>query len=144
MTRQYFHRVDGCPAPTITDEACICWHDEGTGPFPNVKEYDDYPGTRIDVNWREKPEDKITLEELMDLFGGQLPIEAAAIVFSSPPDKTVGEVRAEITAMAKAAARYTIEVNRSAPGWVQITISGPRAHTMDLARVEDLLNGGKP
>lgn len=35
--RQYFYRVAGCPAVDGKDPACICWHDEGTGPWAQAK-----------------------------------------------------------------------------------------------------------
>lgn len=30
---QYYYKVDGCKATRADDPACICWHDEGTGPL---------------------------------------------------------------------------------------------------------------
>ena len=30
--RQYYYKVDGCPAENSESPDCICWHDEGTGP----------------------------------------------------------------------------------------------------------------
>jgi len=34
---QYYYRVDGCMAKESGDANCICWHDEGTGPFASEK-----------------------------------------------------------------------------------------------------------
>lgn len=31
--RQYYYKVDGCPAKNSDSPDCICWHDEGTGPY---------------------------------------------------------------------------------------------------------------
>ncbi len=33
-TRQYFYKQDGCKAIDAKDPQCICWHDEGTGRYP--------------------------------------------------------------------------------------------------------------
>jgi hypothetical protein len=47
---QYYYKTNDCKALHATDAECICWHDEGTGPFP---------GLRIGVHtchWRDKPE----------------------------------------------------------------------------------------
>ena len=30
--RQYYYKVDGCPAVDSESPDCICWHDEGAGP----------------------------------------------------------------------------------------------------------------
>ncbi len=30
--RQYYYKVDGCPARNSESPDCICWHDAGTGP----------------------------------------------------------------------------------------------------------------
>jgi len=47
--KQYYYRTNNCKALQATDAECICWHDEGTGPFPNH---------RIGVHtcWRVKPQ----------------------------------------------------------------------------------------
>lgn len=50
-TPQYYYKKDGCPAKTAHDADCICWHDEGTGPFPD--ERPDDPDTLKE--WRFKP-----------------------------------------------------------------------------------------
>lgn len=47
-TRQYYYHNDYCPARKSDDPGCICWRDEGTGPFPD--------GTDIvKLTWRDKP-----------------------------------------------------------------------------------------
>lgn len=48
-------------------------------------------------------DDKITLEELIELFGGSIPMEAVQMLFNAPPERTIGDVRADITALAKRA-----------------------------------------
>ena len=50
-TPQYYYKDNACKANTAHDADCICWHDEGTGPFPN--ERPDDPGTLKE--WRFKP-----------------------------------------------------------------------------------------
>lgn len=44
--------------------------------------------------------EKITFEEVLGLFGGTIPMEALVILHNASPDTTVGEVRAEISALA--------------------------------------------
>src|SRR5690606_23416545 len=44
---QYYYRVDACHAPTSSDAACICWHDEGTGPLASDSD--------LAMEWRNKP-----------------------------------------------------------------------------------------
>lgn len=51
MEYQYYYRKPGCPAQDGFDADCICWHDEGGGPFENER-HDDEIQT---VAWREKP-----------------------------------------------------------------------------------------
>ena len=50
-TPQYYYKDNRCQAFTAQDADCICWHDEGTGPFPN--ERPDDPDTLKE--WRFKP-----------------------------------------------------------------------------------------
>ena len=50
-TPQYYYKDNSCQAFTAQDADCICWHDEGTGPFPN--ERPDDPDTLKE--WRFKP-----------------------------------------------------------------------------------------
>ena len=45
--RQYYYRMDNCPASEPTDENCICWHDEGAGPI--------VPLDPVLCGWREVP-----------------------------------------------------------------------------------------
>lgn len=48
--QQYFYRVNECTAIDSKSDLCICWHDQGTGPFPDAKPDDETPS-----NWRAKP-----------------------------------------------------------------------------------------
>lgn len=52
MTRQYFTKSRACKAASANDPDCICWFDEGAGPFPEVREADDCAYPR---DWRDKP-----------------------------------------------------------------------------------------
>lgn len=45
---QYYYRDNQCSTNSANDDGCICWHDEGTGPWPDVK----YVGNN--GNWRTK------------------------------------------------------------------------------------------
>lgn len=52
---QYFYKDDQCKATLAMDDDCICWHDEGTGPFKNESRDDP-----VDiVNWRVKKTKKV-------------------------------------------------------------------------------------
>ncbi len=33
----YFYKQNNCPAYKSDEESCICWHDEGLGPYPNAR-----------------------------------------------------------------------------------------------------------
>lgn len=33
---QYYYKRNNCPAPDSRDPRCICWHNEGTGPFSDA------------------------------------------------------------------------------------------------------------
>ena len=46
-TRQYYYHVSKCRAEHSSDDTCICWHDEGTGP---LRHHPEEIG-----RWREKP-----------------------------------------------------------------------------------------
>lgn len=59
-TRQYFHKVNACPAGNPSADNCICWHDEGTGPYPEARDTDPYHGGQRE--WRDKPARDITKE----------------------------------------------------------------------------------
>ena len=48
---QYYYKDNACKANTAQDAVCICWYDEGTGPFPD--ERPDDPDTLKE--WRFKP-----------------------------------------------------------------------------------------
>ena len=50
-TPQYYYKRNRCQAKTAHDADCICWHDEGTGPFPD--ERPDDPAALKE--WRFKP-----------------------------------------------------------------------------------------
>ena len=48
-TRQYYWKDDRCEAFNAHKASCICWHDEGTGPYPDGK----HPQGKL--TWRKKP-----------------------------------------------------------------------------------------
>lgn len=45
--RQYYYRVDECRAANGSEDNCICWHDEGTGPL--------WRRGSSPLEWRTKP-----------------------------------------------------------------------------------------
>lgn len=56
---QYYYKTTGCTAKDSSDPDCVCWHDEGTGPFPDAeahrKEYNDVLVGKMTLDWRGKP-----------------------------------------------------------------------------------------
>lgn len=48
---QYYYRRDGCPANNPMDSSCICWHDQGTGPFKDER----YDAENSTFEWRVVP-----------------------------------------------------------------------------------------
>ena len=50
---QYYFKRIGCQAAEASSSDCICWHDEGTGPYDN-KRHDDDDEYKF-LTWRVKP-----------------------------------------------------------------------------------------
>lgn len=46
--------------------------------------------------------EKLTQSELFQMFGGEIPMEAVTLIFDSPGDMTIGELREKLKAMAEA------------------------------------------
>lgn len=46
---QYYHKNEDCKADSSDNDDCICWRDEGTGPFPGV------PHGYTSLHWRKRP-----------------------------------------------------------------------------------------
>jgi hypothetical protein len=51
---QYYYKTNNCKAKTAQDKNCVCWHDEGTGPYKDQRHDDETPL----VDWRIKPADR--------------------------------------------------------------------------------------
>ena len=51
---RYYYRVNECKAKDANAADCVCWHDEGGGPFDNARHDDAYPI----LEWREAPNAK--------------------------------------------------------------------------------------
>ena len=47
---QYYYKQTGCKASTAEDSDCICWHNEGTGPYKDERHDSKTPF----VSWRIK------------------------------------------------------------------------------------------
>lgn len=47
----------------------------------------------------------ITQEEMIEMFGEAMPIEAVRLIWHSPPHATIGEVRAELRRLAATLAK---------------------------------------
>lgn len=50
-TKQYLSRMIGCQSKSLGAADCICWHDQGTGPYPVATPLDHDTG----LKWRDKP-----------------------------------------------------------------------------------------
>lgn len=49
---QYYYAMDDCNGDNKDDPKCICWHDQGTGPFSEARR-----GADVDLLWRAASED---------------------------------------------------------------------------------------
>ena len=80
--RQYYYRMDNCPASEPTDENCICWHDEGAGPIvpldPVLCGWREVPVTKA-VVMPERKELSIYADEEFHRWLEQLPDKAARL-----------------------------------------------------------------
>lgn len=63
--RQYYFKSNKCKAYSAYDQDCICWHDEGSGPYKDAKETDlsreDLSRGDVPKIWRDKPHGKFTI-----------------------------------------------------------------------------------
>ncbi|QRE00239.1 hypothetical protein [Burkholderia phage BCSR5] len=81
--RQYFYKQHQCTAHDAGDPECICWHDEGTGPFPDRRESDTNR-----YSWRDKPVQQTTERTIREriceirtsLLATSLPYETARLL----------------------------------------------------------------
>jgi hypothetical protein len=53
LRHQYYFHENNCPAANPLVDGCICWHEQGTGPYPNAKPGD--TGDEAPTKWRTKP-----------------------------------------------------------------------------------------
>lgn len=60
VIHQYYHHIDGCPSKESGGPECVCWHDEGTGPYPEAA----YNANNL--AWRDKPEKALTSEQKVE------------------------------------------------------------------------------
>lgn len=58
MTHQYYHKQDKCKAESAKSQDCICWHDEGTGPYFDERFDQKKHWRTCNLEWRVKPESK--------------------------------------------------------------------------------------
>lgn len=49
VVNQYYYRVDACKADNRNSPFCICWHNEGTGPYASRASW---PQTDNPIIWR--------------------------------------------------------------------------------------------
>lgn len=49
---QYYYKNSGCLATSVDDPECICWRDEGTGPFPDARHGNKTSSPAL--TWRKK------------------------------------------------------------------------------------------
>jgi hypothetical protein len=52
---QYYYARNDCPANSAKDRNCICWRDQGTGPYPDVTPDKPKPYAQ-GLEWRVKPD----------------------------------------------------------------------------------------
>lgn len=58
----YYNKKEGCKAALPTDDVCICWHKEGTGPNAHVERHGDLVSaysfergySTIKLRWKKK------------------------------------------------------------------------------------------
>ena len=87
-TRQYYYKVDSCPASSPYEDGCVCWHDKGTGPLATANE--DFATSffsRSNIVWRDKPKAHPELLALAEKCGATLTgkpdgSEAVTVVFT--------------------------------------------------------------
>jgi hypothetical protein len=72
--------------------------------------------------------DPITKDEMMELFGEALPMEAVQLLWNTPPNKTVGDLRAELRAVAAKIDRRTPRLPRHEAFWTFDESFGERAY----------------
>lgn len=68
---QYYYKNNACPAEYSRAENCICWQDEGKGPFPDLKNGDAIPmayGSAIGLTWRIAPQPTPDREAMVRLL----------------------------------------------------------------------------
>ena len=89
-TRQYYYKVNSCPASSPYDVGCVCWHDEGTGPLVTAdKDFTTTLFSRSSVVWRDKPKPHPELLALAEKCGATLTgkpdgSESITVVFTIP------------------------------------------------------------
>ena len=72
---QYYYKDNTCPAEYGRAENCICWHNEGKGPFPDLKNGDAIPlayGSAVGLTWRAAPQPVPEREALVDVVAEEL------------------------------------------------------------------------
>lgn len=57
MIYQYYYMNDKCKADSARSKDCICWRDEGTGPYFDER-FDQKHWRTCNLEWRVKPEAK--------------------------------------------------------------------------------------
>jgi hypothetical protein len=73
----------------------------------------------------QRPIDKA---EMIELFGESIPMEAVALLWNSPDEKTLGELRAELRAIAAKKDRRTPNLPRLEGFWTYDDAFGERAY----------------
>ena len=120
MIHQYYYHNNECKADSAESKDCICWHDEGTGPF--VNERHDHKNCRMynrNLQWRVKPDEladlKLRCEEQ------QQKLDEMAKAFSQQQDrikrlKQAGDVMYKLLDPPSISMRTT-EYDNALQGW---------------------------
>ena len=55
---QYYYKDNKCKAKYSKDSDCICWHDEGSNPLKDARNYQPSNDQMFKVGWRVKPDNQ--------------------------------------------------------------------------------------
>lgn len=76
----------------------------------------------------DDPERKFTQEELIGLFGDEIPIEVVNIIWNAPEGKTIGQIRSEVREFAEQNKPKLEDLLRKANALVELMDDAERNH----------------
>lgn len=120
--RQYYFRVSECRAHGADDPACVCWHDEGTGPLSDGRGIKD---------WRERPAEIVAgilrVAEANEIPTPHVPVELPPV--SKPEASTRVD---ELALRAAATLKPADEFDGWTPWMLRAAIAFERATVAEL------------